>query len=56
MSYSVTMRRDVPNYSFFLIAFVLLILPPIFSTMRIGSFEKARWRESDFAPSPGGGK
>jgi hypothetical protein len=54
MSYDVSIRRDVPTYTFFLIAFVLLIIPPIVSTMRIGSFETARWRESDYAS--GGGK
>ena len=55
MSYDVLLRRDVPNYGFFLIAFVLLLIPPIVSTMRIGSFETARWRESDYG-STGGGK
>ena len=54
MSYDVSIRRDVPTYMFFLIAAVLLILPPIFSTMRIGAFETARWRESDYAPRGGG--
>ncbi len=52
--YDVSIRRDVPTYSFFLIAALLLMIPPIFSTMRIGAFEAARWRESDYAPSSGG--
>jgi len=51
MSYDVTLHRDVPTYLFFLFAFVLLLIPPIVSTMRIGAFETARWRESDYAPS-----
>ena len=55
MSYYVSIRRDVPTYAFFLIAAVLLIIPPILAAMRIGSFETARWRESDYAPSSGGG-
>jgi hypothetical protein len=55
MSYDIAIRRDVPNYMFFLIALVLLMVPPILSTMRIGAFEKARWQESDFAPVQGGG-
>ena len=54
MSYQVTIRRDVPTYLFFLFAAVLMIIPPIFAAMRIGSFETARWRESDYAPSGGG--
>lgn len=56
MSYDVSIRRDVPTYTFFLIAAVLLVIPPVFSTMRIGAFETARWRESDYAPSAGGRK
>jgi hypothetical protein len=51
MNYNLTIRSDVPNYVFFLIAAVLLIIPPILASMRIGSFETARWRESDYAPS-----
>lgn len=51
MSYDVTLQRDVPTYLFFLFAFALLLIPPIVSTMRIGAFETARWRESDYAPS-----
>ncbi len=54
MNYDVSLRRGVPTYTFFWIALVLLILPPIFVTMRIGAFETARWRESDYAPSGGG--
>jgi len=56
MSYTVSIRRDVPTYSFFLIAAVLLMIPPVVATMRIGAFEKARWQESDFAPSTRGGR
>ena len=55
MSYDLSIRRDVPGYTFFLIAAVLLMIPPIVATMRIGAFETARWRESDYAPSSGGG-
>ncbi len=50
MSYELTVRRDMPSYLFFVIAAVLLAIPPLISTMRIGSFETARWRESDYAP------
>jgi hypothetical protein len=56
MSYYVSIRRDVPTYTFFLIAAVLLLIPPILAAMRIGAFETARWRESDYAPSSRGGK
>ncbi len=55
MSYDVAIRRGVPNYMWFLIALVLLVIPPFIATARIGAFETARWRESDYAPSSGGG-
>jgi hypothetical protein len=48
LHYDLTLRRDVPNYVFFWIAAVLLLIPPVLKTMRATSFETARWRESDF--------
>jgi hypothetical protein len=54
MSYHVTIHRDMPTYVMFLIAVILLIIPPIIASMRIGAFETARWRESDYAPTGGG--
>jgi hypothetical protein len=59
MRYELQLRRNVPNYAFFGIAALLLLIPPILTTFRRGSFEAARWRESDYAPllqgSHGGG-
>ena len=57
MSYELTIRRDVPTNTFFWIAAVLLLIPPIFITVRAAGFESARWRESDYAPAvrSGGG-
>lgn len=56
MSYELTIHRDVPNNTFFWIAGLLLLIPPIFTTYRAANFESARWRESDYAPvtKPGG--
>ena len=51
MRYDLELRRNVPNYAFFAIAAVLLLIPPILSTFRKASFEATRWRESDYAPS-----
>jgi len=51
MRYELELRRNVPNYGFFGLAFLLLLIPPGFTTLRRGSFEAARWRESDYAPS-----
>ena len=50
LRYEIRIRRDVPNNSFFLIAAVLLLIPPILKSVRSGRFEAARWRESDYAP------
>ncbi|HTW65014.1 MAG TPA: DUF4178 domain-containing protein [Bryobacteraceae bacterium] len=51
MSYQLELRRNVPNFALFGIAALLLLIPPIVTTFRRGSFEAARWRESDFAAS-----
>jgi hypothetical protein len=51
VAYDLKLRRNVPNYGFFGLAFLLLLIPPAFTTYRRGSFESARWRESDYAPS-----
>ena len=51
MRYELELRRNVPNYGFFGLAALLLLIPPVLTTFRRGSFEAARWRESDYAPS-----
>jgi hypothetical protein len=50
VNYDLIVRRDVPTYTWFWIAAVLLLLPPIFTSIRSGRFETARWAESDYAP------
>lgn len=55
MSYELELRRNVPNYGFFGIAALLLLIPPALTTIRTKSFEGSRWRESDYAPQSGGG-
>jgi Domain of unknown function (DUF4178) len=47
--YSITLRRDVPNYGFLFLAALALLIPPIYVSIRAGSYETARWRESDFS-------
>ena len=49
MRYKIRVRRDVPSVSFFGLGFLLLLIPPIFSSFRGVGFEAARWRESDYA-------
>jgi Domain of unknown function (DUF4178) len=59
MRYELELRRNVPNYGFFGLVFLLLLIPPGFTTVRRWSFEATRWRESDYPPlmssSNGGG-
>jgi hypothetical protein len=55
MSYHLTVRRDVPTHTFFWIAGLLLLIPPIFISVRAAGFEAARWRESDYASSTSSG-
>jgi hypothetical protein len=50
MRYDLELRRNVPNFGFFGVAALLLLIPPVLTTFRKGSFEAARWRESDYAP------
>ncbi|MCC7496906.1 MAG: DUF4178 domain-containing protein [Bryobacterales bacterium] len=55
VNYSLRVRRDVPTYSFFWIAALLLTLPPIFTWFRSLKFETARWNESDHPRSSSSG-
>jgi hypothetical protein len=45
--YSVSVKRDVPNFTFYGIAFLALLAPAILITWRSISFENMRWAESD---------
>jgi len=55
MHYDLSLRRDVPRYTFFWIAALLMLIPPIVTSIRSASFEAARWRESDYAPAGSSG-
>ena len=46
VAYDVTLRHDVPNYSWFWITGLLLLIPPVFSSIRSNSFETRRWNQS----------
>ncbi len=54
VTYYVTVTRDVPAFSFFWIALPLLLLPPVFVTIRSLTFEHRRWQESDYAAGSDG--
>jgi hypothetical protein len=50
IEYSVAVKRDVPQLSFFGIALLALVVPPALITWRSMNFEHLRWAESDYAP------
>jgi ribosomal protein S27E len=50
-SYSLSVYRDVPRWSYFWILLGVLLVPPIFMSMQAGSFEHRRWSESDHPPT-----
>jgi hypothetical protein len=52
ITYSVSVKRDVPVMGFYGIGFLILLIPPILVSWRSVSFERARWSESDHPPTP----
>lgn len=46
--YQITVRRDVATWGYFFIGALLLLIAPIWTTVRGGSFEGRRWAESDY--------
>jgi len=53
--YEIVLRHDVATYGWFWVAGLLLLIPPIFLTIRAKSFETRRWSASDYPPTSGGG-
>jgi hypothetical protein len=49
VNYSLKIRRDVPSPIYYALAIALLLVPPIFVTVRAASFEARRWQESDYS-------
>jgi hypothetical protein len=49
-TYRVQVTRDVPAHGYFVVALLLLCLPPLVSLLLHGGFEGRRWAESDHAP------
>ncbi|MEO7522200.1 MAG: DUF4178 domain-containing protein [Gemmatimonas sp.] len=50
VNYSVRVRRDVPGYGFYALAFAAILLPAILLWIPGATFEQRRWAESDHAP------
>jgi hypothetical protein len=51
ITYNLRLRHDVPYFAWFLIAGLLLFVPPLWTTIRSAAFEGQRWKESDYAPT-----
>ncbi|MBL8176932.1 MAG: DUF4178 domain-containing protein [Bryobacterales bacterium] len=49
--YEIKVVHDVTTWVYFFIGFLLLLVPPIWTTLRSGSFEMKRWAESDYGTS-----
>jgi hypothetical protein len=48
--YTITVKRDVPQYSFYGLALLALLVPAVLLTWRTLTFEHLRWAESDHPP------
>lgn len=55
ISYTITLKRDVPQASFFGLGVLALLLPAGVVTWRSLSFEHLRWAESDYGGAPNDG-
>ncbi len=55
ISYTVTLKRDVPQASFFGLGVLALLLPAGLLTWRSLNFEHLRWAESDYGGAPDDG-
>jgi hypothetical protein len=47
IQYSITITRDVPVMSLYLVAFLALLFPALLFSWRVFNFEQMRWAESD---------
>jgi hypothetical protein len=54
ISYTMVLKRDVPMPSLYLIALLLLVLPPAAMAIRAAAMESARWKESDYSSTESG--
>jgi predicted RNA-binding Zn-ribbon protein involved in translation (DUF1610 family) len=53
VSYQITVKRDVPQLWFYGFVFVLLLIPPVWVSIRAFSFESQRWAESQYGTISG---
>ena len=55
VSYEITIRHDVPQTGLLWVSIFLLIVPPVWVTIRAWSFEHQRNQESDYSTTGSGG-
>jgi hypothetical protein len=55
VNYRLDVTRDVTTWGFFFLGILLLLIPPVWTTLRSGAFEAKRWAESDYAGGSSGG-
>ncbi len=55
ISYTVSVKRNVPQLSFFGLGVLALLVPAVFITWRAMNFEHLRWAESDYGTPPDDG-
>jgi hypothetical protein len=53
-NYTIQVRRDVPFYGLYAVAFFALLIPTLFAVLPSASFEQRRWAESDHASTSSG--
>lgn len=53
VGYTLSVRRDVPHFGWYGLAFLALLGPLLLAVIPASSFETRRWAESDHAPSGG---
>lgn len=54
VTYQVTVVRDTPARWIYFTVLLLLLVPPVFASLRSGGFETARWAESDYSTTSSG--
>ncbi len=55
INYDIIVRHDIPAPGFVFLVLFLLLIPPIWISIRKWMFEQKRWSESDYAPVASGG-
>jgi hypothetical protein len=51
VNFLLNIKRDVPSWSNFWFTMLLVMIYPLFATLRRWNFEGKRWSESDYSPS-----